>query len=103
MSKTDEPRRRRRGRYPEEFKKDAVALVLDDGRPIADVARDLGVVAGTLALWVRQGRIDRGETEGLTTDERARLSQLERECARLRTERELLKRAVAFWVRESPP
>lgn len=54
MSKTNEPRGRRRGRYPEEFKKDAVALVLDGGRPIADVARDLGVVPGTLALWVRQ-------------------------------------------------
>lgn len=96
MSKTNEPRGRRRGRYPEEFKKDAVALVLDGGRPIADVARDLGVVPGTLALWVRQGRIDRGEVEGLTTEERVRLGQLERECARLRTERELLKRAVAF-------
>ena len=55
----------------------------------------------TLGNWVRQDGINRGEREGLTSDERERLRELERENARLRMERELLKRAVAFWVRES--
>ena len=54
-----------------------------------------------LGNWVRQDRVDRGEREGLTSDERARLRELERENARLRMERDLLKRATAFWVRES--
>jgi transposase len=50
---------------------------------------------------VRQDRIDRGEAEGLTTEERARLGQLEAENAKLRMERDLLKRTVAFWVKET--
>jgi transposase len=50
---------------------------------------------------VRQDRIDRGEVEGLTTEERARLRQLEAENTRLRMERDLLKRTVAFWVKET--
>jgi transposase-like protein len=61
----------------------------------------LGIYDSTLGAWVKQDEINRGEREGLTSGERARLSELERENARLRMERELLKRAVAFWVRES--
>ena len=71
------------------------------GKPIATVAAELGIYDSTLGNWVKQDRIDRGEREGLTTDERARLRELERENARLRLERDLLKRATAFWVRES--
>ncbi len=55
---------RRRGRYPKEFRRDAAALVIDQNRTIADVARELGVVEQTLGNWVRQERIDRGEREG---------------------------------------
>ena len=64
------------------------------------VARELGIYDSTLGNWVRQDRIDRGEAEGLTTEERARLVELERENARLRIERDLLKRTVAFWGKE---
>ena len=53
-----------------------------------------------LGNWVRQARVDRGEREGVTTSERAELAELRRENLRLRQERELLKRATAFWVRE---
>ncbi len=60
-----------------------------------------GFYDSTLGNWVREEEINRGEREGLTSDERERLRELERENARLRMERELLKRAVAFWVRES--
>ncbi|MEJ7584953.1 MAG: transposase, partial [Acidimicrobiales bacterium] len=72
-------------------------MVLDEGRPIADVARATGVNAGTLGNWVGHERIERGERDGLTTDERADLVELRAECAQLRMERDLLKRSLAFW------
>ena len=61
----------------------------------------MGIGDGTLGNWVRQARIDRGEREGLTTEEKAELARLRKENARLRMERDLLKRATAFWVKES--
>jgi transposase len=94
------PQRTRRG-FTKEFKRDAVELVRSTGQPIAVVARELGIYDSTLGNWVRQDRIDRGEAEGLTSEERARLRDLERENARLRMERDLLKRTVAFWVKET--
>jgi transposase len=92
---------RRRRQFTEEFKRDAVDLVRSTGRPIAQIAQELGIYDSTLGNWVRQDRIDRGEREGLTSDERARLSRLEAENAMLRMERDLLKRTVAFWVKET--
>jgi transposase len=94
------PQPTRRG-FTAEFKRDAVQLVRSTGRPIAVVARELGIYDSTLGNWVRQDRIDRGEAEGLSTEERTRLGELERENARLRMERDLLKRTVAFWVKET--
>jgi transposase len=93
------PARRRRN-YPKEFRRDAAALVIDQGRTIADVARELGVVEQTLGNWVRQERIDRGEREGTTTEMREGNVRLRREVKRLTMERDLLKRSVAFWVKE---
>ena len=91
---------RRRGRYPKEFRRDAAALVIDQHRTIADVARELGVVEQTLGNWVRQERIDRGMREGTTTEIREENVRLHREVKRLTMERDLLKRSVAFWVKE---
>src|ERR1700691_1112225 len=91
---------RRRGRYPREFRRDAAALVIDQNRTVADVARELGVIEQTLGNWVRQERIDRGEREGTTTEMREENARLRREVKRLTTERDLLKRSVAFWVKE---
>ena len=99
-SNDDQPRSRRRGRYPKEFRRDAAALVIDQRRSIADVSRDLGVVEQTLGNWVRQERVDRGMREGLSSEEREELGRLGREVKRLTTERDLLKRSVAFWVKE---
>jgi transposase len=95
-----EPTRSRRS-FTDEFKRDAVALVIDEGRRVIDVAGSLGVGEGTLGNWVRQARVDRGERAGVTTSERTELAELRKENARLRMERDLLKRATAFWVKES--
>ena len=95
--------RRVRGRpskYSPEFRRDAVAMVVDEERKIADVARSLGVNEGTLGNWVNRERVERGEREGLTADERAELSDLRAEVTQLRMERDLLKRSMAFWVKE---
>jgi len=83
------------------YKTDAVSLVLDEGRTLADAARLLDIGDGNLGNWVRQARVDRGEREGLTTEDKAELVELRRDNARLRMERDLLKRATAFWVMES--
>jgi transposase len=66
------PQRTRRG-FTKEFKRDAVDLVGSTGRPIAEIARELGIDDSTLGNWVRQDRIDRGEAEGLTSEARIRL------------------------------
>ena len=97
----EEKGRRRRRRFSEEFKRDAVELVRTTGRPIAQIARELEIYDSTLGNWVRQDRIDRGAAEELTSDERARLRALEAENTKLRMERDLLKRTVAFWVKET--
>jgi transposase len=97
----EDSQRRNRRQFTAEFKRDAVELVRTTGRPIAEIARELGIYDSTLGNWVRQDRIDRGEQEGLTTEERARLRQLEAENSKLRMERDLLKRTVAFWVKET--
>ena len=101
MSVMEETPGRTRRSFTDEFKRDAGALVLDEDRKIVDVARSLGVGEGTLGNWVGQARTDRGERAGLTTSEKAALAELRKENARLRMERDLLKRATAFWVKES--
>ncbi|MGC2484879.1 MAG: transposase [Acidimicrobiales bacterium] len=101
MSTESERPAPRRSRYPKEFRRDAAALVLDQHRTIAEAARELGVVEQTLGNWVRQEKVERGEREGLTSAERAEMAQLRRENRQLREERDLLKKATAFWVKES--
>ena len=99
-------RKRPRGRpskYPPEFQRDAVAMVLDEGRPIAEVARAIGVNDGTLGNWVAKVRRERSSGVGLGTDERVELAELRAENAQLRMERDLLKRSMAFWVKELAP
>ena len=101
MSNRKRSRGGRPSKYPPEFCRDAVAMVLDEGRSIADVGRAVGVHAGTLGNWVNKERVERGEREGLTGDERAELTELRAENAQLRMERDLLKRSMAFWVKET--
>ena len=97
-------RRSRGGRpskFPPEFRRDAVAMVLDESRSIAEVARATGVNPGTLGNWVGQARVERGERDGLSTAERADMAELRSENAQLRMERDLLKRSLAFWIKET--
>ncbi len=97
----EEHRPRPRRKFTPEFKRDAVELVLSTGRPISEVARELGLYDSSLGNWVRQAQVDRGERDGVTTDDKARIRELETELARAKSERDLLKRTVAFWVNES--
>jgi transposase len=87
--------------YPPEFRREAVEL-LRAGRSPGELAARLGVSAQTLRNWRRQDQLDRHERDdGLTTDERAELAKLRRENTRLRQERDLLKRAAAFFATEN--
>jgi transposase len=88
--------------YPAEFRREALGILRSGARTPAELARELGCTEQTLRNWVRQDEADRGErTDVLSGDERARLRELEREVKILRQEREILKRAAAFFIRES--
>ena len=87
--------------YPPEFRAEAVRLVRAGGTPLSRVARDLGVSNWTLRCWVKRAEIDKGEREGLTSEEREELRRLRRENRILREEREILKKAASFFARET--
>ena len=94
----------RPSKYPAEFREQAVQLVRTSGRSQSDVAEQLGISTTTLGNWVRASRTARGEQpedEQMTENERAELRRLRKENSQLRMEREILKRAAAFFVTES--
>jgi transposase len=85
--------------FSPEFREEAVKMVIETSRPIARVARELGINEGTLGNWVSVYRRDHaGEEPPLTVNERARLRELERETRELRMELEFLKKAAAYFA-----
>lgn len=103
MGESEKRRSRPRRQFSEEFKAGAVRLVLKEGRSPSQVARDLDVAPSGLANWVRQAKIDsgRGPVGALTSEEKEELSRLRRENRELRLERDILKKAAAFFAKES--
>jgi transposase len=92
-----------RRRFSPQFKAEAVQMVIETGKPIAEVARDLGIHDGTLGNWVNAWRREHPEPEkALSPVERARVEELEDEIRRLRMENEFLKKAAAFFARTQP-
>lgn len=86
-------------RYTESFKTDAVRLVEEQGLTVAQVSRDLGINANSLYNWVNTSR--EASSSGLSSDEAAELGRLRKEVKILREEREILKKAAAFFAKES--
>ena len=91
----------KRKKYDREFREGAVRIVEETGKPIAQVARDLGVNEGTLGNWVNRAREAAEGTKGLSKDDREELKRLRAEVAELRMERDVLKRSVVLWVKEA--
>ncbi len=99
---TDTPKRRPRRQFTDEFKAGAVRLVLDEGKTVGAAARDLDLTETALRDWVKRARADRthGRT-GLTTAEREELARLRKENRVLQEERDILKKAAAFFAKQS--
>ena len=87
--------------FPEEFRKRAVAMAREGGKPVARVAEELGISESGLRRWMTQAEIDEGLREGLSSSEREELRRLRRENRVLKMERELLSRAAAFFASEN--
>jgi transposase len=93
--------RRPRRAFTDQYKADVVALCRTSGKSIGQVCRDLDLTETAVRHWVAQADIDNGKRDGLTTAERQELARLRKENRALREERDLLKRAAAFFARET--
>lgn len=96
----DTPKRRPRRQFTDEFKEGVVRLVLDDGKTVGAVARDMDLTETAVREWVKRARADltHGRT-GLTTAEREELARLRKEVREIRAERDILKKAAAFFAK----
>ena len=96
------PGRRPRRQFSEEFKAGAVHLVLDTGKTVGAVARELDLTASALSLWVKQAQAERTKGKsGLMKEEREELARLRKEVRILAEERDILKKAAAFFAKQS--
>ncbi len=91
-------------KYPDELRARGVRLALESNRPISQVAKDLGIQRESLRRWVRLAEADEGKrADLLTSDERERLKELDREVKELRRANEILKAASVFFAKELDP
>lgn len=93
--------KRTRRQFTPDYKRETVTLIRSTGKSIAQVCRELGLAENTVQRWVAQAAIDAGQREGLTSSERNELAQLRRENRVLREEREILRKAAAFFAQET--
>ncbi len=95
--------KRKRRRFTAEFKAETVRLIRETGKRVGAVAHELDLTESSVRNWVKQAEIDggRGPAGALTTEEKEELQQLRRENKRLRMEREILKKATAFFAKEN--
>ena len=103
MSMAEAKKRRTRRKFTDEFKARAVRLVLREGQSVAQVGRDLDVVESVLHNWVRQAKVDQGKGPpgALTSEEREELARLRKEIRILKEEKEILRKAAAFFAKDS--
>ena len=91
-----------RAPYPPEFRAEAIRLVRSSGRPMAQIAQELQMTSETLRIWVKQADLDDGlRHDGLTSEESEEVRRLRRENQVLKEEREILKKAAAFFAKET--
>lgn len=96
-----ELQRRPRRSFTEEYKAEVVALYRGSEKTLAEISRDLDLTESSVRRWVVQSEIDAGRREGLTSAEREELARLRKEVRVLREERDILKRATAFFAKET--
>jgi transposase len=101
IMETMEQQRRPRRSFSDEFKAEVIELCATSGKTIAQICRDLDLTETAVRRWVAQAEIDAGRKDGLTTTEREELAKLRKENRVLREERDILKRATAFFARET--
>ena len=96
-----ESERKQRRSFSRQFKAETVALVRSSGKSIPQVCRDLELAESVVRRWVAQAEIDAGRRAGLTSAEREELARLRKEVRVLREERDILKKAAAFFAKET--
>ena len=96
-----EPQRKTRRQFSKQFKAETVALIRSSGKSVPQVCRDLDLAESVVRRWIAQAEIDAGRREGLTTAEREELTKLRKEVRVLREERDILKKAAAYFARET--
>lgn len=94
-------RRRPRRTFTAEYKAEVVAMYRTTDKTVTEIAKELDLTESAVSRWVKQGEVDAGERSGLTTTEREELAYLRRENRVLREERDILKRATAFFAKET--
>jgi len=101
METMEQQRRRPRRSFSDEYKAEVVELCRTSGKSISEVSHDLGLTVSAVRRWVAQADVDGGRRLGMTTDEHEELVQLRKENRVLREERDILKRATAFFAKET--